>query len=246
MSDNEFATAYVDLDSIFDTRLSLLTKLTKENILQPEELEHILLHNYYNRTSDFIIPNFLDYYKKRDKQLLLTPFLTPIIDGIKSFVITTSLNKDKTPLLLNAKIELNIYPYVLEEEEIDNIIKGLVVLTDRVPSISIINTPPEYLTPNFIKDKYKLMFMYESREWFKTHYANENFKKQTCPSVILKTPFLHYVEEDKDPETFNDVIKNSKGINAKLISKVEKDLKPIINIEYLPVQSFCYHLKITN
>jgi len=146
---NVFKNIYVDLDAILDTRLGTLYFLDKG------------LYDYYKGDGkDFYINRLIDefeyipnnvfkyYYNLRNGETLKHSPLTPLLDVLTISVedmIVKRLTADKN--IKKLVIDVNIYPYVLKDETIENLKK---IITAKIGNeftiVNMINVSYSKLT----------------------------------------------------------------------------------------------------
>lgn len=179
---------YTDLDTIFDTRLSLLRNLNEKDV--DKDIEN---GKYLSRISDEIgnIPYkvFRGYYDQRDKAQLINAYPTYIIQMIREHIgeaLTNILNVDNEEDL---RVYLNTYPYQLDEEELKLILDSLKFTLDGLEIYPLYQNYDELL-PSWIKEKIGYMFMYDINLWLEYHTAMGNLKPSTLMNVVCVGPTL--------------------------------------------------------
>lgn len=223
MSDNvEYSVFLTEIDCLFDTRLSTLHSLNN-NLL-----EEVIKKDYHNRPIDNFSSEYNIAYKQRTKNILKDVILTPIFPMIKDFINKTLSQSVNTPFIYKPKIVINIFPYGLMEQEIDNILKSLIILTDKLADIEIINMSYEEITPLYLKNNVSIVTMYNYNEWLETHAKLETFKKQSCPEVTLFAPAIYFAK----PEVIED----------DAFKAMELLTAPFINLKLLPINNFSFIL----
>lgn len=228
MENQQFSTLYIDLDTLFDTRLATLYENLTEVDFKKE------LKKYYTRIDDDFYPWFKDKYDNRNKNILANSSLTKIIDLVKEFIKVTYESSRFTPFQFKPKIHLNIYPYELLEEEINVLIAGLVTITNEICDIEIINKSFKDLNPGYVKSTYSVMYMYHYRDWLDENITNNKFEKITCHEITLIGPALLYCDNEK-----KKLLIDKNQIKDDVISFLETDLAKIIKIKLIPINNFC-------
>jgi hypothetical protein len=231
MSKDNDSVFLIELDCIFDTRLSTLALFGEQALLDNFQKP------YWKRVCDsFIgvgIKKFLEEYSKRDKLILLDSIHTPMLDFIVDFVKQTILFNAGSPIVKNPVIMINVYPYDLTETEKVKIVEGIVIKTGDQCDVELVNMSPEQITPEFLDKNIAVVSMYEYIPWLELQSTLENgFKKHTCPSVSLLAPeilFKELTDEDK-----NTIIKDKLDIKKSL----EDNAAPMICLQLLPVEYF--------
>jgi hypothetical protein len=220
----------VDLDSIFDTRLSVLYSIS------PDLAEQAIKSGYLNRVSnkypDISIEAFNERYNARTKADLKNALVTPIIKLVSDFAYTTISNSLSGPIKERPVIVLNTYPYVLSEEENKLFINLLFTTTRTYAEIEIINLSPDDITPRYLKDNFNLVIMYNGLDWLELHASKENFKKTICPDIGLISPATldHYPSDTKLVELTR--------MGVELFEGIEKTASPLIALSLINASNF--------
>lgn len=218
-----------DLDTIFDTRLSLAYILDTNNIIkdikdEKDNYRNRILDNFGNISNDI----FMQIYNKRTKFLLKNALPTNILDYIKEQYV--DYNFQPVNIITQeevCKLYLNIYPYNLTEDEQKNIVNGLSKYFGGIDIIIVykkfIDISPIFL----IENKINMVILYELFKWLELIVSEYN---------ILKTPITHIY-------TIGPVYLNpKKPANNKIVySEMEKymELFNIMSMMYLvPLKEF--------
>lgn len=205
----------VDLDSIFDTRLGLLS------VMFPN-LATAVVHDksYYNRTSDrfefdgIVIGHefFRPYYDRRNKYLLKCSGVTLIPYLICNEIIRHKTTMDNGECLEPCKIFVNTYPYKLLEEEKENIKAVFYQYLNEELEFEFIRRNNKQVTIDFIKDTgIDLILKYDGLAWIesldKKKLLGDPIKDTTIciPKIVNR-----YGNKIKDMEKdFLDVLRES-------------------------------------
>lgn len=184
----DFSTIYVDLDSLFDTRLSTLYKLDSQRVAG------LLKNGYFSRDYDefdgYDVETYHKAYQQRDASTIHHSSVTDVPRIILYFAEQTLKARASTPFVKQPRLHLNIYPYVLPEEAIVAIVEGVKLVTKGLIDIEIIDTPLEQITPSYVKKTYAMLVMYEYWNWLEIHAANRNFESTFCPEITLIGPAI--------------------------------------------------------
>lgn len=232
MSEQQLSVFHVDIDCLLDTRLAVLASFGEEPLKAAFEV------NYYNRQQDRFVgvdpKEFEERYKLRDKRTLRESLPTPIVQMAIEFAETTGRNSEKTPFKTEPKIEINIYPYQLSEEEIGVLVDTFAALTNQTAHIEIVRRSYEEITPSFVKKNISVMVMYHYFEWLEFHSANENFRRVTCPNVTLLGPALYF----RELPTQADMLRLKELKLPSHFRAVEITSAPFINLALVPIEMF--------
>lgn len=227
---SEFATIYVDLDSLFDTRLSVLYTLDSQRVAE------LLKHGYFGRDYDEFDGIDTEVYKKAYKERNVATIHHSSITGIPAVILyfaeQTLKARASTPFIMQPRLHLNIYPYTLPDEAIAVIIEGVRIITKGLLDIEIIDRPLDQITPSYVKDTYAVMVMYEYWEWLEIHSLNKNFESAFCPEVTLIGPAI---------VRSKDAWEQVKGVDIYPI--IEQYSSMFIKLMLYPVTTFCVDIE---
>lgn len=224
-----FSSLFIELDALLDTRIAILANM------EGKVLENAILDDYHNRKIDAFrgasFNEFRTLYDNRDKSILKETMVTGMAGLIKEFVEKTLKNITTSPFHNKPKIILNVHPYVLTEEEINVLVKSLVIITDGLSDVQVVNMSYDDITPMYVKANLSILVLYECYRWLETHSVNELFKKVTCPDVALFGPRIFFKEFN--PNTKHEVDP---------LDAMEKIAAPLIGLILLPIDRFSINL----
>jgi len=222
---------YIDLDSLFDTRLSLLELLDTK----------ISLSIYDNRLFydtriidefDYITKDIFDaFYKVRDNSVFFKAIPTNITELILTDVLYIVNNKYLTDESKAITLLVDTSKYMLNNEHKEKIkiylqeILKLPYLQIEVNEYNIMNK-----SPNYINDEIFSIYKYDGIKWLNEYLQLWNPKELTTnmPSTKLRVPALF----DK-PLLLK---KLSDYIDA--LNDIVKSVKTVIDLEYVDVYYF--------
>lgn len=197
---------YVELDALFDTRLSIINLLNKNLSLELLGNENYTLR--YFDEFDYISNNvFNNYYKNRNKTVLQNSYITKLIELVV-FELDVILSKkidinDNTPV----KLDVNVYPYELTDDEKEKIKEALLIY-NIVPEveIQIINISTEDLTLNQIGSNYSMAMMYDVTSWLEYQLA-VSLNSSAIDTVIYGSALLKEALVFKDTKALENLFK---------------------------------------
>lgn len=218
---------YIDLDALLDTRLGTILKIF------PAQATKVMASGYFSRTledfGEFIdMSVFREAYSKRDRETLRHSPISAIYKLVKYYVNKTLIARVSSPMVAKPVIVLNLFPYVLDTEEVDVIIQGLATVLDGNADISVINTDISEVPLEQIKANYTAMIMYEYWSFLEDKAKKKEFEKTQCPELYLYGPriFLNPVK--------GKILDRIKNFNA-----MEAASSPFIRLELLAIENFC-------
>lgn len=214
----------VDLDSILDTRLSILTNLNPD-------LAATMVNDmsYQSRVMDDFkeIPYtmFRAFYMNRDKRVLKDSTPTHIIELIQDYVNEAIVSSKKRNSFDGITVYVNCYPYNLTSVEIDNLSKALEYMIPNA-AIKLISLTKDELTPKWVDENIAMLILYNGLSWLEHHNSLGNIVKHPLVEVALLTPPL---------------VTNKHNITnySKNLDDLEEMFKPLIRLTFTPVISFC-------
>jgi len=218
----ESSRVLIDIDALLDTRLGTIVSIANDR------LEDIILSGYHTRKSDDFIgvdkDAFKERYANRDKEVLLNSIVTPMARLLEEFSKKTLKLLLSTPFQYQPEIVLNIYPYILTNEEIKVLVGVIKSYTENLADISVVYKCYDEITPKYLKDDIAIYVTYNYNEWLETHSVNENFKKTICPEVGLIGPSIYFDEVVDD--------------NGEAFSAIEELASTVIALRLYPISNF--------
>jgi len=218
---------YVDLDSIFDTRLPIVYYLDKnlsESIIKDK--------SYFNRIIDefnYIDKNIFNvFYKNRNKTLLAYATPTNILRLVYKYYSEVNTSNKMYDNSEPIKIYLNIYPYELNLAETHNIVSGIKSMISKDVEVSIISMTEEEITPSWLLSNVAAVFMYHGMDWLERHTANFNIINNPMLDVGMMVPAIISGNKKKIKTTeYGD-----------FFEEIEKSLGTLVKLKFLPVKDF--------
>lgn len=217
-----------DIDCLLDTRLAILFKLDHNKIIP-------VLKDYFSRASDMFKGyenlNFDEAYSKRNLADLKQAFITLHHRLIYEFIYCTLSMPKTNPELMEPKLIINTYPYVLSEEDDYALIKKIINITDGKCEITLINKDIKDLTPEFLKSlEVTIYSIYDFTLWLETMSVLNILRKQTCPEITMLSPAINRKE--------NIHINKLKVKDIPLIEAIELSVRPFIDLKLIPVNLY--------
>ena len=227
-----FSTVLIELDALMDTRMATVSTFGDEAI------ETVLLDHYHERLIDRFKgideAAFRSRYEQRDRGILFGSMITPMGNLLAEFAQKTLKNAISTPFKYRPKILINIHPYQLAPEEIKIILAAVIVKTQQLADVEIVNWSYDEITPAYVKDQLSILILYEYYRWLELHSANENFKKTSCPEVTLLGPAIRFVSGNLPKDDSSSV---------EVFEAIQELAGPFIGLQLLPIEHFSLVLK---
>ena len=179
---------FTEIDAILDTRLGTLAKMGRSIALE------VLKGNYLDRVHDCFpgVDNklFKETYDKRDKETIALSMATPVMKIMGEFCLDTIQGNNSSPFVKQPVITINEYPYVLTDKERNLILTAAKIRTKNLAEIKFVNMSPAQITPRFLKKDVSIFAIYDYITWLDTQAENKVFSKESCPTVVMLTPFM--------------------------------------------------------
>lgn len=187
----------IDLDSLLDTRLGVLA------VNDPESAEVVVgKEAYWEREHDDWAgltngrvdnTTFVQWWKARDAAVLRASMMSGMLMVLGQLLSEYNRNQQEGIVHEDIALEINLHPYTLTTEEIEELSHVLqeTLYDDLVVSVS--SYTREDLTPAVMNKRYAAVIMYDFAAWIKQHCFN--IGKQRCPGLNVIVPRLF----EKDP-----------------------------------------------
>jgi hypothetical protein len=219
---------YVELDCLFDTRLSLMYDIDK-NIMR----DMISTNKYHTRIMDqfgyLSVRLFRTIYNYRNANTLDNPLGTLVNDVIRDYCVEATITAKSYEEYNKINVYVNIYPYNLTEEDIELLRMGISNSIEIPVNVEILYKPYTEINPEFIKNNIGMMIMYDGLLWVEHFTSNGELIKNSLPDVVLMTPMLLHR---------NLLIK--KADLTTFFNDVEKSVAMLIQLAYVPADIFSF------
>lgn len=221
---------YVDVDTILDTRLSVLYLLSDRIAQQVTEDG-----TYFTRIRENFGPISADifqaFYDRRSKIVLKYAMPTKIIGLIQNYV--EDLATDIKTIETDEEISLfiNFYPYAdLEEDEVMLIVN---LMKKFVPEIEIkpIFMDRDELTPGWVIENVGCMFKYDNYRWLEYHGKTTKLFATPLLDVMYFTPAIVLGSDMED-----------KKMDKDFFIELEESMRMVIDYNILDISYFCMHI----
>jgi hypothetical protein len=204
----DLSRVYIDLESIFDTRLATL------GVIYPQVATDLLKRDdYWFRESDHWHKltggkigeaEFQERFAKRDNATLHASVMTNIFAPLIKMISENEIAMNDGRPNREMAIDVNIWPYTFDDIEMEAFIDFFVYRLGFKPRITFMSRPPEAVTPKFLTDTYALGFMYLFNDWIKIHLKNLVLNRTQGFNLIVPRLFEHDASrlsiEDKQDE----------------------------------------------
>lgn len=214
---------YAELDVLIDTRATLLRWLDPELFKQS-----LISGRYQKRFKDqfyYLGSNlFKELYRRRDKEVLQSPKYTYIVEFLNQLSFTYREDSVLQGGSGDVEIIINVYPYVLSEEELETLEKKFM---ERFKSIrKVITCNIENVTPKWLKEKDVItLSMYNGIKWVNKNLTRGLLRKDPISEMLLLTPKL--------------IDGGKVGVQTEeILAEFELMSNPYINLQFVEVNYF--------
>lgn len=234
MSNKKIINILIPLDVILDTVIATIARIDNTVALD------LLKTNYHKRKCDFF-PNidkkeFDRLYAARDLETLSKSQLTNVFYVIKDILIAIIQKSIKTPFVEDSLITINTYPYNLDPTQARLFADAVFYRIGKLCPVVTESISDENLTPQFIKGRFDILFMYKYDHWLEMH--TKDFEKIQIPEVELYVPAISFTHNLTD-ELLKDLLRENK---THPIDQLRFALAPFINLQPLDASVFSvYH-----
>lgn len=193
----EQSSILVTLDSLLDTRLGTIAKINDEVFNKI-----VLDEKYHTRDTDVFedidIVVYKETYSNRNVETLSKSLLTNIILVLRDIISGLEKQAIMAPHNADTSVVINVYPYVLIDEELSEISKAISMHLSDLVKINFINMSPKELTPLYCKSNFAVMIMYDYGEWLETNA--ELFLVTQIPEITLFIPAIYFINKPTEEE----------------------------------------------
>lgn len=222
---------YIDLDSLYDTRLATL------ELIDPELALHALENNYLKREDNnfpLVDKNLFDeLYSGRDLEVLERALPTKALEIIQSFIRAAERENMESPRIGPIEIYINVWPYKVAKSVAQQMTKTLFETMARSADIHLINMSPEQVTPAFFQKNISAALMYDYGPWLDAHSKNDNFRKNQIPDVSLFVPTLYFVGKPSEAQ-LREFERNGPGV----FKLIEIGASQLVGLEFVDNEYF--------
>lgn len=176
----------LDLDTVFDTRLSLLYAISEDlalEVVESNQYTKRIRDNFGNISSDV----FRSLYKRRNKNILKFALPTNIIELVNDLMVKYATDANNTEL---PKLYINTYPYRLAEDEKIVMINVLGNLFKNCTFELLYMDPVNELTPCWVNENVQTVIMYDGLNWLENHNRLFNLIEHPLIDKTLIVPAL--------------------------------------------------------
>ncbi len=227
----QYTTTLIELDSILDTRFSMLSQMF------PDKIDEIM-GSYFGRPTNEL-PGIISYedfnhaYLNRNRSVLKNAVMTKTVLLLKDFVSTALENMIHSSLEMPPKLIINTYPYELTKEEVKNITVALLFHIGNKVDIEIASLTHKEISPLYLEREVWSYIKFDYYNWLDDIAEYLDNKNQRCPDTKLITPAYLHVKTKDLPSLFNQ-----QGKRIDPFHHFKIGLSYIIDLEFISTTFF--------
>ena len=186
------STVLIELDALLDTRLPTM------GLISPQAaIDCAADSRYFDRVIDDFEPicgitkdAFRAVYKRRDVEVVRASVITEMPFILNDLVLKLERETIDTPFISRVVVEVNIYPYEMDEEERDLVALAVMARCGVETEVRCVRYAPESLSPAVVRERYSGMILYNFRDWMEHHV--QAFESVKMPRVSILAPALYH------------------------------------------------------
>lgn len=187
----------IDLDCIIDTRYGLLVQKWGGRV------NAVDMQKYRERKTSRVWEHFgvpekdwCDAYATRDVETLTFSAPTLLYVNLSAIMAAAVMQAMSSPLHKKPTLTINVWPYRLEEWEVDDILLSVGDILGADVTVKCVYIEPANLTPSLIKQQFNGWVLYDLLSWLSLH--NEALAKEPMPDVTFFIPSVINVGNESD------------------------------------------------
>lgn len=236
MSEGVKQNTLIDLDCLVDTRLGLLFQHYRDHY---NKLSDVQMNDIIHRTHDTMWQwacvsedDWRAQYDARDVSTLKHSLPTDMMVNLKPIIMSKYVEGKTSPVHHPLHLFINIYPYVLDNEECEVLVDAIKECTFDDLDVDVVRLSPESLTPGSVKDRYQVLFMYEGVKWLELH--KQELLDCKMPRTILNLP--GYLIDNKE------AMEAAEQENVDPFERAKVAMSEFITLEFLSPNFFSLYV----
>lgn len=220
---------YAQLDALLDTRIGTIARMDQDLAAK------VLLSGYHQRHCDVfegVDPvEYQKLYDARDSLTLAHSVRTSCVSMIQDLVKSLVEQSISRPYHNGIKLVINLYPYVLTDEEKTQIIHVFWTILEGSCSVELTYLTEAQVTPALCRSSFAAMFVYGHDGWLDMHTT----ALATCllPDIDMFAPALFRQETPSETELHKLIRQSGHPFKA-----IEELAKPLIRLQLLDANIF--------
>ena len=216
---------YIDADSLFDTRLTLLS------LVHPEIARRMVTSGKYVRRErdefEYCTERvFAHMYKTRTVEMLRHTRVTKMVHLVAEYVEGVMKASMQNAHMPEVKVYVNMYPYEITAKEVEFVQRTLLPIMPQAEDIVVFYE--EKISAQWLASNVTMMIMYDGIRWVNENVSNgELIANQMLDSVLVVPRIM--------PRSFGHVSKAT-------YDHIEDESKLLLKIRFMDVIEFSYGL----
>jgi hypothetical protein len=232
-----YRSIYVDIESLFDIRQGVLSKIMVEFAV-----DVTLNEAYYTREDNSFysptyghIPHdkFQQIYNSYKEESLTVSYKTKMLDFVRHLTAKTLKQNALSGVEMVLGIEINLFGFSFSEKEASDLVEIVRQELGGEFEVTTININPKLIRMQQAKDRYIGMIFYDYATWVNSNESD--FKElKTFTQTVLYVPRLYF----NGKPTKEELAAFAKQ-NVDPFDLWEKAYGPLLGINYIPIAFYC-------
>ena len=240
MEERKVGGVLVELDALLDTRIAVLA-------YHYPAIAEKMMHGfeYWARDRDDFSwaggPNQAEFralYDARTADMIAGAMRTTMPFIVKDLMMKLELEEEATPRLKDVSLDINIWPYVFDEQEQDDLKKIMMVYGGINTIPTIVSISPDELTFQMIRERYSGLVMYDFQPWMLKHI--NSIRSMYIYDVTFYVPELLFGQLPSKTELREMELREDLDI----FSSHSQLWREFMFIDYFPAAVFSLHRSI--
>lgn len=221
------------LDALLDTRIATVSQLDQQaavKLLTDDRYESREVDDF-EAICGISKAQFQEAYAKRDVETLKVSRITGVPIYLDKLVRQLEKDANRTPHIDDIKIDINIWPYQLDQDEQDLLITMVMHYVGVETLARCVNYAPEEVTPSLLRRDYTVHVIYSFAEWFEKQA--EAFQVVKTPALAVVAPALY---KEGIPKTEDLTVEGMGVVSPFVLTPVM--LSEMIRLDLIPARLF--------
>lgn len=224
---------YIDLDSLYDTRLAILDKIDTRYATLVYEA------GFTNRTEDAFPRINKEQFKKlfddRDNTVLAKAMLTNVMSMVRDHIKESVKNIHRTPGGKEINVYVNVWPYEFDKTGVELILKPIYDIEENRVNVHALNQDPKTIPTSFFGERFAFIVMYDYLRWLTNILDDPTTMAKPIPKTTLIAPklFLNETYNEKDYQAHLD------AGNMDPFREIELICAQYVGLEFYEIPLFC-------
>lgn len=228
--------ALIDLAMVLDIRYGVLSRMNQEyaDELADSEVYSNRYHDDFGSLSNGIVnqEEYVRILNEHDPDTLFFCRMSDFMLEMRMDLKAGLTKVDRGVFDIDFMFDINTWPYKLGAEEQEVIRRAVQRLLSHPAKVTMVDLPPEFLTPQYVESTYEMMAWYNHEDWLGAH--QNALIKHRLPTTVLLTPQI---------ATSNVLPEQVEGIGNPFMCRSAMLVK-FIALHYINTRLVCYNPNI--